>query len=153
MQQDQNRPYAPGDIVNDHILSSEGHWMPLSPAPPVPPVPWGSPAHALEPSWASVEAEVDRRMASAKTNAWLLWFFLGAFNAHLAYIYPRQRVWIMVGSIGLWIFTLGLSGLFWLVSWAFLIGDHAFDDLRAHKRAQVQGELALRALVPGGWGR
>lgn len=116
--------YMIGSVANGHVLTEQG-WVPTATL-----------------TAQSVEAEVDRRMTSAKTTAWLLWFFLGGFNAHLAYIYPKHRFLIVGISVAAFLFTLGFSGLLWLGSWAFLLGR--FDALREHTRAEVERDYLTR---------
>lgn len=119
--------YTIGDTANGHTLTEWG-WVPTEQV-------------ALS---EHIEAEVDRRMANSRTYAWLLWFFLGGFNAHLAYIHPKNRTMILALSIVAFIVTFGLSGLLWLFSWAFLLDGKAFDALRAEKRNEVEREIVTR---------
>ena len=98
---------------------------------------------------AAVEAEVMRRTSGSKGTAWMLWMLLGAFNAHLAYLYPKQRVWIIVGSIVLLVCTFGFSGLLWVINWIPLTGTSALNNYRRHVHAQVEQEWLVRRTLYG----
>jgi len=121
-----NEQYQIGDVANGHILTEFG-WEPTEQTITA----------------RQIEAEVDRRMANSKAIAWVLWFFLGGFNGHLAYIYPKQRWVIVVVSVALFLVTFGLSGLLWLGTWAFLLNGK-FPALREHTRREVESELLTR---------
>lgn len=97
--------WKPGDVANNHVLAADGM------------------------TWLYIP---DQRTKNAKGNAWWLWFLLGGINAHIAYLNPKYR-WIIIGvSIGALIMTGGLSGLLWLVSWAWLLMPQAYNAYREH---------------------
>lgn len=141
-----NDNFAPGSVFDGYTMTADGTWVPVAPATgPIA----GSAAPAAPSPGLGVEAEVDRRMSNSRTTAWLLWLFLGAFNAHLAYIYPKQGVWIVLGSVALFFVTLGLSGFTWLFTWAFLLGTNAFDRRRDQIRLDVERQFAYRSAFYG----
>ena len=148
---DMNDDFAPGRVVDGYTMTHDGTWVPaVTPGrPAAQAAPAGSAPPAAPSPGLAVEAEVDRRMADSKTTAWLLWLFLGAFNAHLAYIYPKQGVWIALGSVVLFLITFGLSGFAWFFSWAFLLRGQAFDLRRDKIRLDVEREFAYRSAVYG----
>lgn len=122
--------YRPGDVANGHVLTEAMQWVPLPPPSPTSP--------------AAIEAEVDRRTASSKLNAWLLWFFLGGIGAHLAYVFPKNRTVILIAGIAGVIFTFGLLGFaMWLFTWPFLLSEGMWRGFRDHVRREVE-EDALR---------
>ena len=165
------RTYRPGDVANSHILTSAGVWEPLAPAagriaphaaPPIPQPPTYRPGdlvngHILTSAgvWeplasiggaaGHVEATVAARTTNTVSNAWLLWAFLGGVNAHLAYLYPKKRALILVLSIIGLLITFGISGLLWIVTWAFI--PSGVRNYRSHVRAEVQDEVLRQAAV------
>ena len=125
-----------GDEANGYRLHDNGTWLPTT-------LP------------AAVEQEVARRTASTKSNAWLWWLFLGGVNAHLAYLYPKHRTVILILSVLVLILTLGLSGLFWLVSWIWLVQLLTFDQYKQTIREEVQERMLRERQLygsPGGHG-
>ena len=74
---------------------------------------------------ASTEAEAywTARERAVKINAWLLWFFLGGFGAHLIYLADWKRetkLIVIVAWITGLILTAGTLGLSWLISWILI---------------------------------
>lgn len=132
--------YKPGDVANGHVLTDGGAWAPLPADHP-----------------AVVEAEVARRTYNAKSNAWMLWLFLGGFNGHLAYLYPKRAgLWIGCTVAAFFIcaiFTLGFGllmwPLLWLLNWMPLLSEQTFDARRAYVREQIESDLLRQRALYG----
>jgi hypothetical protein len=99
---------------------------------------------------AEVEAETQRRTQNTTLIAWLLWLVLGGLNAHLAYLYPKQRALILVATIIACFLTLGLSSILcWLVSWVFLVDPQVYENYRREVRRGIEQEFVTRRALYG----
>jgi hypothetical protein len=100
-----------------------------------------------------LNAWVDRQVEMTEPNTstgWLLWFLLGGFGAHLAWLYPRSRGLVLALSIVGFVITLGLSGfVLWLFSWPCLLGTHALDQRRQVARERIGQDVLLRRNLGG----
>jgi hypothetical protein len=106
----------------------------------------------------TIESEVMRRTSGIKGTAWVLWFFLGGFNAHLAYLYPKDRVAIVGGTLAFgflgWVTTLLLFPpigflwpmlwpVMWMLNWIPLVTAGPYNNYRRHLHAQLVAESSL----------
>lgn len=105
-----------------------------------------------EPTGAPTQQEVISivmaRTANARKTAFWLWLFLGGFNAHIAYLNPRHRWPIVIVSVLLFMFTLGISGCFWLVNWIWLGKGHV-EKYRLQVHAEVEADLLRQRQLYG----
>ncbi|WP_375003492.1 hypothetical protein [Aeromicrobium sp. CTD01-1L150] len=89
---------------------------------------------------ADIDREVLRRTKNAKRNAWVLWVFLGGFNAHLAYLIPgRKGILILVFTTVAGVLTLGIVVVWiWCFNWIPLMMSSTFDRHRTLVQAEVE---------------